>query len=137
MALLVVYLPNAYSLDHIPWWVIAVIACVLGIGTRIGWKRIVKTIGEKIGKHNMTYAQWWVSEIVAAGTIALSTFAWLPVSTTHVLSSGVAGSMAATWGVKELQMWTLKHIALAWVLTLPATIIMWYIFYFLAVRYTK
>lgn len=75
MALLVVYLPNAYNLNHIPWWVIAVIACVLGIGTMIGRKRIVKTIGEKIGKHHMTYAQGGAAEIVAAGTIALSTFA--------------------------------------------------------------
>jgi PiT family inorganic phosphate transporter len=128
-------MPYAFNLNHIPWWVIAIVACVLGIGTMVWWKRIVKTIGEKIGKHHMTYAQGGVAEIVAAWTIALSTFAWLPVSTTHVLSSGVAGSMAATWGTKELQMWTLKHIALARVLTLPATIIMWYFFYFIAVRY--
>ena len=90
----------------------------------IGWKRIVKTIGEKIGKQHLTYAQGASSELVAAGTITLSTIYGLPVSTTHVLSSGVAGSMVASKGVKNLQPATIKSIALAWLLTLPVCILM-------------
>jgi inorganic phosphate transporter, PiT family len=90
----------------------------------IGWKRIVVTIGEKIGKRHMTYAEGATAEIIAAMTIGMSTYYGLPVSTTHVLSSGVAGSMVASKGVKNLQKGTITSIALAWVLTLPATILL-------------
>jgi PiT family inorganic phosphate transporter len=90
----------------------------------IGWKRIVKTIGEKIGKQHLTYAQGATSELVAASTIGLSTFLGLPVSTTHVLSSGIAGSMVASRGVKNLQPATIKSIAIAWILTLPVTLVL-------------
>jgi PiT family inorganic phosphate transporter len=95
----------------------------LGIGTTIGWKRIVMTIGEKIGKSHLTYAQGAGAELVAASTIGLSTFLGLPVSTTHVLSSGIAGSMAARGGLANLQRKTITGIAIAWLLTLPVCIV--------------
>jgi phosphate/sulfate permease len=100
------------------------IALAIGLGTIVGWKRIVVTIGEKIGKTHLSYGQGAVSEFVAASTIGLSSYFGLPVSTTHVLTSGVAGSMVATGGVKNLQKGTMKSIALAWILTLPVTIIL-------------
>ena len=110
--------------DYSPTWVIVLIALSLGVGTMIGWKRIVKTVGEKIGKQHMSYAQGASAEIVAASTIGLSTYWGLPVSTTHVLSSGIAGSMVAKKGLKNLQPKTVKNILLAWVLTLPVTMIL-------------
>jgi phosphate/sulfate permease len=110
--------------DYAPGWVIMMIAIALGLGTMVGWKRIVKTIGEKIGKQHLTYAQGASSELVAAGTISLSTFFGLPVSTTQVLSSGIAGSMVASKGVKNLQPATIKNIAIAWALTLPVTVLL-------------
>ena len=109
---------------YVPFWAIMLISVALGLGTMIGWKRIVVTIGEKIGKRHMTYAEGATAEIIAAMTIGMSTYYGLPVSTTHVLSSGVAGSMVASKGVKNLQKGTITSIALAWVLTLPATIIL-------------
>ncbi len=108
--------------DFAPIWVIATISISLGIGTMIGWKRIVVTIGEKIGNEHLNYAQGATSEIVAAATIGLSTGFGLPVSTTHVLSSGIAGSMVASGGSKNLNAGTLKNIAMAWILTLPVSI---------------
>jgi inorganic phosphate transporter, PiT family len=110
--------------DFAPFWSILVISISLGLGTMIGWKRIVVTIGEKIGKRHMTYAEGATAEIVAATTIGLSTGLGLPVSTTHVLSSGVAGAMTASKGVKNLQPGTIKTIAIAWILTLPVTILL-------------
>ncbi len=109
--------------DYAPIWVIAIISTSLGLGTMIGWKRIVITIGEKIGKEHLSYAQGASAELVAAGTIGLSTGLGLPVSTTHVLSSGVAGAMVASNGSKNLNSGTLKSIAMAWVLTLPVSIL--------------
>jgi len=108
--------------DYAPYWVILIISISLGLGTMIGWKRIVVTIGEKIGKQHLTYAQGASSEIVAAGTITLSTYLGLPVSTTQVLSSGIAGSMVASKGIKNLQGGTIRNIAIAWILTLPVCI---------------
>jgi phosphate/sulfate permease len=110
--------------DFAPNWVMWMIALSLGLGTMIGWKRIVVTVGEKIGKQHLTYAQGGSAELVAAITIGLSTFFKLPVSTTHVLSSGIAGSMVASKGIKNLQGGTIKNIVMAWVLTLPVTIIL-------------
>ena len=92
----------------------------LGLGTMIGWKRIVVTVGEKIGKSHLTYAQGASAELVAAATIAAADVYGLPVSTTHVLSSGVAGTMAANGS--GLQMATVRNLLMAWVLTLPAAI---------------
>jgi PiT family inorganic phosphate transporter len=108
--------------DYAPIWVIATISISLGIGTMIGWKRIVLTIGEKIGKEHLNYAQGATAEMVAAATIGLSTGFGLPVSTTHVLSSGIAGAMVASKGTNNLNNGTLKSIAMAWILTLPVSI---------------
>ena len=99
-----------------------VVAIALGLGTMIGWKRIVVTVGEKIGKTHLTYAQGACAEITAAATIAAADGYGLPVSTTHVLSSGIAGTMAANGS--GLQWSTIRNIALAWVLTLPAAMIL-------------
>jgi len=108
--------------DFAPIWVILTISVALGLGTMIGWKRIVVTIGEKIGNEHLSYAQGASSEIVAASTIGISTVLGLPVSTTHVLSSGIAGSMVASGGKSNLNKGTLKNIGLAWILTLPVSI---------------
>jgi PiT family inorganic phosphate transporter len=102
----------------IPTWVKVSVAIALGLGTMVGWKRIVVTVGEKIGKTHLTYAQGASAELVAAVTILGAQLYGLPVSTTHILSSGVAGTMAANGS--GLQAATLRNIALAWVLTLPA-----------------
>jgi PiT family inorganic phosphate transporter len=104
----------------IPTWVKIAVAIALGLGTMIGWKRIVVTVGEKIGKSHLTYAQGAAAELVAAGTIGAADVFGLPVSTTHVLSSGVAGTMAANGS--GLQMATIRNLLMAWVLTLPAAI---------------
>ena len=111
-------------IDYSPTWVIFMIAVSLGVGTMIGWKRIVKTIGEKIGKEHLTYAQGASAELVAASTIGISTYLGLPVSTTHVLSSGIAGSMVANKGIKNLQADTVRNILIAWFLTLPVVMLM-------------
>jgi PiT family inorganic phosphate transporter len=107
---------------YIPFWVKLAVAIALGLGTMIGWKRIVVTVGEKIGKSHLTYGQGMAAEMVAALTIGAADVYGLPVSTTHVLSSGIAGTMAANrsgldWG-------TVRNIALAWVLTLPAAVLL-------------
>lgn len=116
-------LKSLYShVAYAPDWVIVLISISLGIGTMIGWKRIVVTIGEKIGKEHLTYAQGASSELVAASTISLATLLALPVSTTHVLSSGIAGSMVASKGLGNLQGGTVRNIAIAWILTLPVCI---------------
>ncbi len=119
---------NAYkgsidkSTKFIPTWVKIAVAIALGLGTMIGWKRIVITVGEKIGKTHLTYGQGAAAEIVAAATIGAADGLGLPVSTTHVLSSGVAGTMAANGS--GLQLSTLRNTALAWVLTLPAAMLL-------------
>jgi len=110
--------------EYAPSWVIILISLCLGLGTMVGWKRIVKTIGEKIGKQHMSYAQGASAEIVASLGIGLASWKGVPVSTTHMLSSGIAGSMVAKKGLKNLQKGTIKTIALTWVLTLPVTIIL-------------
>ncbi len=110
--------------DFAPAWVMWMVALSLGLGTMVGWKRIVVTIGEKIGKNHLTYAQGASAELIASLTIGLATAYKWPVSTTHVLSSGIAGTMVASKGIKNLQGGTVKSIVLAWVLTLPVTIIL-------------
>jgi PiT family inorganic phosphate transporter len=106
----------------IPTWVKVAVALALGLGTMIGWKRIVVTVGEKIGKDHLTYGQGAAAEITAMFTIGAADWFGLPVSTTHVLSSGVAGTMAANH--TGLQWSTVRNLAMAWVLTLPASIIL-------------
>ena len=108
------------STQFIPTWVKICIAIALGLGTMVGWKRIVVTVGEKIGKSHLTYAQGAAAEITAMGTIGLADGFGLPVSTTHVLSSGVAGAMAANGS--GVQMGTIRSLLLAWVLKLPCAI---------------
>jgi low-affinity inorganic phosphate transporter len=105
--------------EYAPFWVVVAVALALGIGTMVGWKRVVLTIGTKIGKQGMTYAQGMSAQIVTASAIGLANVFALPVSTTHVLSSGVAGTMVAN--KSGLQGGTIKTILLAWVLTLPAS----------------
>jgi PiT family inorganic phosphate transporter len=111
----------------IPLWVKVCVAIALGLGTMVGWKRIVITVGEKIGKSHLTYGQGASAEMIAAATIMAADMYGLPVSTTHVLSSGVAGTMAANGS--GLQWSTIRNIGLAWVLTLPAAIILSAILY--------
>lgn len=106
--------------NYIPIWVKVAVALALGMGTMIGWKRIVTTVGEKIGKSHLTYGQGACAEIVAMMTISMADMLGLPVSTTHVLSSGVAGTMAANGS--GLQMQTVRNIIMAWVLTLPVCV---------------
>ena len=106
----------------IPLWVKVAVALALGLGTMVGWKRIVVTVGEKIGKNHLTYAQGAAAEITAMATIGAADMYGLPVSTTHVLSSGVAGTMAANHS--GIQMSTVRNLALAWVLTLPAAMML-------------
>jgi PiT family inorganic phosphate transporter len=106
----------------IPTWVKVAVALALGLGTMIGWKRIVVTVGEKIGKEHLTYAQGASAELVAMSTILAADRLGLPVSTTHVLSSGIAGTMAANRS--GLQMDTLRNLLLAWVLTLPICVLL-------------
>jgi PiT family inorganic phosphate transporter len=105
---------------YIPPWVKFAIALALGLGTMVGWQRIVVTVGEKIGKTHLSYAQGASAELVAAATIGLADIMGLPVSTTHVLSSGVAGTMAANHS--GLQMQTLRNLLVAWVLTVPVCV---------------
>jgi PiT family inorganic phosphate transporter len=104
--------------DYAPSWVVAMVALALGIGTMVGWKRVVVTLGSKIGKSELTYAQGASAQFVAMSMIGASSAFGLPVSTTHVLSSGIAGTMVA--GHAGLQARTVRNILLAWVLTLPA-----------------
>jgi PiT family inorganic phosphate transporter len=104
----------------IPTWVKIAVAIALGLGTMIGWKRIVVTVGERIGKTHLTYAQGASAELVAMATIGAAELYGLPVSTTHVLSSGVAGTMVANRS--GLQWATVRNLLMAWVLTLPVSI---------------
>ena len=108
--------------NYIPLWVKVAVALALGFGTMIGWKRIVVTVGEKIGKAHLTYAQGACAELVAFGTIEAADVLGLPVSTTHVLSSGIAGTMVANGS--GIQKETVRNIILAWVLTLPVCVLL-------------
>ena len=107
---------------YIPHWVKIAVAIALGLGTMVGWQRIVVTVGERIGKQHLTYAQGASAEVVAMATIGAADSYGLPVSTTQVLSSGVAGTMAANGS--GLQWVTVRNLLLAWVLTLPAAIVL-------------
>jgi PiT family inorganic phosphate transporter len=108
------------AIKFIPTWVKVCVALALGMGTMVGWKRIVVTVGEKIGKDHLTYGQGAAAEITAMVTIGAADMFGLPVSTTHVLSSGVAGTMAANGS--GLQWGTVRSMAMAWILTLPVSI---------------
>ena len=107
-------------LQYIPNWVKVAVALALGLGTMVGWKRIVVTVGERIGKNHMTYGQGMSAELIAMSTIAAADGLGMPVSTTHVLNSAVAGTMVAN--KSGLNFNTIKTILSAWIFTLPATI---------------
>ena len=112
----------AQAIEYVPYWVVFAVALALGVGTTIGYKRIVVTVAEKIGKSHLTYAQGAAAEVVAAFTIGLADVAHMPVSTTQVLSSGVAGTM---WANRSgLQGETVRKIGLAWLMTMPASIVL-------------
>ncbi len=120
-----------HSIEYVPFWVVLGVALALGIGTTIGYKRIVVTIAEKIGKTHLTYAQGAAAETVAAVTIGLADIFHAPVSTTQVLSSGIAGTM---WANKSgIQINTIRKILIAWVLTLPVAILLGGLLYSLGV----
>ncbi len=128
MLILIAFFPAMYDIpgiiggtEAIPYWVIIMISISLGLGTMVGWKRIVVTIGEKIGKDKLTYAQATVASLMTAITIQTASHFHLPVSTTHILSSWVAGTMAHEHGKHWLQGGTIKAILMAWILTLPAS----------------
>ena len=131
MLILIAFFPAKYNIPgiiggtaDIPYWVIIMISVSLGLGTMVGWKRIVITIGEKIGKDKLTYAQATVASIMTAVTIEAASYLHIPVSTTHIMSSGVAGTMAHEHGKGGLQGGTIKSILMAWVLTLPVSTVL-------------
>ncbi len=109
-----------HTIEYAPIWIIMAVALALGIGTMIGWRRVATTIGEKIGKKGMTYAQGMSAQMTAAISIGVASYTGMPVSTTHVLSSSVAGTMIVDGG--GLQRKTVTNILMAWVFTLPASI---------------
>lgn len=121
--------------EYSPFWVILAVALALGFGTMVGWKRVVKTVGEKIGKAGMTYAQGMSAQVTAVIMIGLANIYSLPVSTTHVLSSGVAGTMVANRS--GLHQNTVKTIMTAWVLTLPASMILSASLFWLASQFIR
>ncbi len=127
MVILVLLMPWTYmemfAAKWVPIRVIGAISISLWLWTMIWRKRIVVTIGEKIGRDHLSYIQWATAEFVAALTIWLSTYFHLPVSTTHTLSSWVAWSMVATWWIANIQWKTVRHIALAWIFTLPVCLV--------------
>ncbi len=119
---------NSYAKDlergtrYIPLWVKITVALALGLGTMVGWRRIVVTVGERIGKTHLTYGMGASAELMAAATILLADRFALPVSTTHILSSGVAGASVANGA--GLQMRTIRNMALAWIMTLPIAMLL-------------
>lgn len=118
------------SVEYAPLWIIMAVALALGLGTMIGWRRVATTIGEKIGKKGMTYAQGLSAQVTTAISIGVASYTGMPVSTTHVLSSSVAGTMLVDGG--GVQSRTVKNILLAWVFTLPACILLSGALYWLA-----
>lgn len=121
------------SVEYAPLWIIVAVALALSLGTMIGWKRVAITIGEKIGKKGMTYAQGVSAQMTTAVSIGIASFTGMPVSTTHVLSSAVAGTMIVDGG--GVQKKTIKNILLAWLLTLPIAITLSGTLYWLAITF--
>ncbi|EJF30596.1 inorganic phosphate transporter PitA [Enterobacter sp. Ap-916] len=121
------------TIEYAPVWIILAVALALGLGTMIGWRRVATTIGEKIGKKGMTYAQGMSAQMTAAVSIGLASYTGMPVSTTHVLSSSVAGTMIVDGG--GLQRKTVTNILMAWIFTLPASILLSGGLYWIALRF--
>jgi len=109
------------TVEYAPWWVRILSALCLGIGTMIGYKRIVTTLGERLGRIHMTPAQGAAAEVVSAAVIGVAGFTGLPVSTTHIVTSGIGGTMVSAGA--GLQYGTIYRILMAWVFTLPVTIL--------------
>jgi len=120
------------TIEYAPVWIILAVALALSLGTMIGWRRVATTIGEKIGKKGMTYAQGMSAQMTAAVSIGVASYTGMPVSTTHVLSSSVAGTMLVDGG--GVQGRTIKNILLAWVFTLPVSIVLSGVLYWLALK---
>jgi low-affinity inorganic phosphate transporter len=121
------------TVEYAPIWIIVAVALALSLGTMVGWRRVATTIGEKIGKKGMTYAQGMSAQMTAAVSIGVASYTGMPVSTTHVLSSSVAGTMLVDGG--GVQSRTIKNILLAWVLTLPVSIVLSGGLYWIALRF--
>ncbi|VFP86501.1 inorganic phosphate transporter PitA [Candidatus Erwinia haradaeae] len=121
------------TVEYAPLWIIIAIACALSLGTMAGWRRIATTIGERVGKQGMTYAQGMSAQITAAVSIGVASYTGIPVSTTHILSSSVAGTMLASGN--GIQGRTVKNILIAWILTLPVSIILSSILFFIATKF--
>lgn len=120
------------TVEYAPIWIIIAVASALAIGTMIGWRRVAVTIGEKIGKKGMTYAQGVCAQVTTAVSIGVASYTGMPVSTTQVLSSSVAGTMLVDGG--GVQSKTIKNIALTWILTLPVSILLSGIIFWLALK---
>jgi low-affinity inorganic phosphate transporter len=120
------------TVEYAPIWIIVAVALALALGTMIGWKRVATTIGEKIGKKGMTYAQGLSAQVTSAVSIGIASYTGMPVSTTHVLSSAVAGTMLVDGG--GVQSRTVKNIAMAWILTLPVCIVLSGALYWLSLK---
>ncbi|STD50514.1 Low-affinity inorganic phosphate transporter 1 [Edwardsiella tarda] len=121
------------TVEYAPMWIIVAVALALSLGTMVGWRRVATTIGEKIGKKGMTYAQGVSAQMTAAISIGVASYTGMPVSTTHVLSSAVTGTMLVDGG--GVQGKTVKNILLAWVLTLPMAIVISSLLYWLALTF--
>lgn len=120
------------TIEYAPVWIIVAVALALSLGTMVGWRRVATTIGEKIGKKGMTYAQGMSAQMTAAVSIGVASYTGMPVSTTHVLSSSVAGTMLVDGG--GVQGRTIKNILLAWVFTLPVSIVLSGVLYWIALK---
>ncbi|MFP1723934.1 inorganic phosphate transporter PitA [Lonsdalea quercina] len=121
-----------HTVEYAPLWIIVAVALALSLGTMVGWKRVAVTIGEKIGKKGMTYAQGVSAQVTAALSIGVASYTGMPVSTTHVLSSAVAGTMIVDGG--GVQSKTVKSILLAWIFTLPVSLILSGVLYWLTLK---
>ncbi len=121
------------TVEYAPMWIIFAVALALSLGTMVGWKRVTMTIGEKIGKTGMTYAQGVSAQMTAALSIGIASYTGMPVSTTHLVSSAVAGTMIID--KSGVQIKTIKNIVLAWILTLPISILLSSSLYWLALHF--
>ncbi|CAD6556468.1 Low-affinity inorganic phosphate transporter 1 [Paraburkholderia hiiakae] len=115
--------------EYAPWWVRVLSAVCLGAGTMVGYRRVVRTLGERLGRQKMTPGQGASSELVGSLLIGTAGLTGLPVSTTHIITSGIAGTMAASG--QGVQRRTLVRIAATWLITLPVTIALAGTFFYL------
>jgi PiT family inorganic phosphate transporter len=109
------------TVEYAPIWVRLLSALCLGLGTMFGYKRIVTTLGERLGNVHLTPAQGASAELVSAVLIGTAGFTGAPVSTTHIVTSGIAGTMVTSGAGLKYGM--ISRIVIAWVFTLPVTIL--------------